>query len=74
MGLIDKIAETEFGYKGSKPEFDGETPNSTLHNQSSNLGIPSIDTPSSILDENDINNLNKWKSKTGKKYMDNLPT
>lgn len=73
MGLLEKITETQLGYKGKKPQFDAETLNSTLHNQSSNLGIPNISRIPSILDENDPNNKNIYKSKSGEGYIDNLP-
>lgn len=73
MGLLNNITKMRLGFQGKKPQFNNETKDSTLHNQSSNLGVPSYSRNPSILDENDSNNTNKYKSGDGNKYMDNLP-
>jgi hypothetical protein len=71
MGLIENLSKMMLGFKGAKPSFNAESKISTLHNQSSTLGIPTIVRNSSILDETDILNKNKFKSSPGQKYNDN---
>lgn len=73
MGLLDNLSKMLLGLKGHKPKFTGENPKSTLHYQSSTLGKPNIVKASSILDEADKFNTNKYKSRKGLKYTDNLP-
>jgi hypothetical protein len=72
MGLLQNISKL-LGYGGNKPQFDGETKISTLHNLSSSTGDPKIKRNPSILDETDTLNNNKFKSAKGQKYTDNLP-
>jgi hypothetical protein len=72
MGLLDSISKMALGYKGQKPNFNGETKTSTLHYQSSTTGNPVIKRNSSILDETDALNTSRYKSITGKKYTDQL--
>jgi hypothetical protein len=72
MGLLQNISKT-LGFGGSKPKFTGESKTSTLHNLSSTIGDPKILRNSSILDETDAMNKNKFRSIKGKKYTDNLP-
>lgn len=73
MGLLDLLPTSPLGYKGQKPQFDAETPGSTLHDTSSVNGIPSITANPSRLDEGDALNTSKYRSATGQKYVDNLP-
>ncbi len=73
MGLLDNLSKMYLGLKGQKPNFNGETPQSTLHYQSSIINKPKIVKPASILDEADNFNKNKYKSRAGLKYTDNLP-
>jgi hypothetical protein len=74
MGLINNITKTTLGLGGNKPKnFTPESTLSTLHNQSSTIGDPSIARNPSILDETDVLNNNKFKSGKGKTYSDNLP-
>jgi hypothetical protein len=74
MGLLDNIANMRLGYGGVRPtNFSSESKTSTLHYQSSTIGDPSISRNSSILDEKDALNKNKFKSNPGKKYNDKLP-
>jgi hypothetical protein len=72
MGLLENISKT-LGFGGAKPRFNAEDKTSTLHNQSSTIGTPKIVRNSSILDETDALNSNKFKSAKGKKYTENLP-
>lgn len=71
MGLIENLSKMRLGLKGAKPSFNAESKTSTLHNQSSTLGVPTIVRNSSILDETDVLNKNKFKSSPGQKYNDN---
>jgi hypothetical protein len=73
MGLLENLSKMLLGTKGQKPNFKGETPLSTLHYQSSTLNDPKISRPPSRLDEADGFNTNKYRSKSGGKYTDNLP-
>lgn len=74
MGLLDSIAKMTLGLGGKKPtNFFGESKTSTLHKQSSTIGDPKIVRNSSILDEADVLNVNKFKSGKGQKYNDKLP-
>jgi hypothetical protein len=73
MGLINNLSKMFLGLKGQKPKFNGETPLSTLHYQSSIINDPKIQRPVSKLDEVDSFNRNKYKSRSGLKYTDNLP-
>lgn len=73
MGLLENLSKMVLGLKGQKPKFNGETQTSTLHYQSSTLNDPKILRPSSRLDEADGLNNNKYKSRKGLKYTDNLP-
>ncbi len=73
MGLLDNLSKTFLGLGGQKPNFNGETPTSTLHYQSSTTGDPAIKRNSSILDEQDALSRNKFRSSAGLKYQDNLP-
>jgi hypothetical protein len=73
MGLLDNLSKSFLGLNGQKPNFSGESKDSTLHFQSSTIGDPIILRNSSILDETDTMNRNKFRSNTGKKYTDNLP-
>jgi hypothetical protein len=70
MGLLDNISNMALGYRGQKPNFNGETKTSTLHYQSSTIGNPTIKRNSSILDETDTLNTSKYKSTRGRKYTD----
>ena len=70
MGLLDSLSKMRLGFKGAKPKFDAETKSSTLHNQSSTLGIPPITRNHSILNEDSSLNRNKFKSAPGRKYND----
>jgi hypothetical protein len=72
MSLLENISRI-LGYGGGKPRFNAENKISTLHYQSSINNNPKIVRKSSILDEGDTFNSNKFKSATGKKYMDNRP-
>jgi hypothetical protein len=60
------------GFQGAKPKFNAEDKISTLHNQSSTIGQPTITRNPSILDEADSLNTSKYKSGKGKKYSDQL--
>jgi hypothetical protein len=73
MGLLENLSNMILGLKGQKPKFNAETKISTLHYNSSTLNDPKIIRNSSILDEKDALNLNKFKSSKGRKYTDNLP-
>lgn len=73
MGLLENLSKMLLGLKGQKPNFNAETPTSTLHFQSSATGDPKIQRPSSKLDEIDGFNTNKYRSRSGGKYTDNLP-
>ena len=73
MGLLDNLSKMVLGLKGQKPNFNNETPLSTLHYQSSTIGQPSIKRNSSNFDEVDATNMSKYKSQKGRKYTDNLP-
>ena len=73
MGLLDNLSKMFLGLKGQKPKFNAESKTSTLHYQSSTLGEPKIIRNSSILDESDAMNKNKFRSAKGQKYTDNLP-
>jgi len=70
MSLLDNLSKMLLGYQGAKPKFNSETPESTLHNQSSTLGQPTIIRNSSNLDEADKLNNSKYKSAKGRKYLD----
>jgi hypothetical protein len=72
MGLLDNISNMALGYRGQKPNFNGETKTSTLHYQSSTIGNPNIKRNSSILDETDTLNTSKYKSTRGRKYTDQI--
>jgi hypothetical protein len=72
MGLLDNISNMVLGYRGQKPNFNGETKTSTLHYQSSTIGNPTIKRNSSILDETDTLNTSKYKSTRGRKYTDQI--
>jgi hypothetical protein len=72
MGLLDNISNMALGYRGQKPNFNGETKTSTLHYQSSTIGNPTIKRNSSILDETDTLNTSKYKSTRGRKYTDQI--
>lgn len=73
MGLLDLLPTSNLGWKGQKPPFNAETPNSTLHDTSSVNDIPPITRNPSQLDEGDPTNTSKYRNATGKKYTDNLP-
>ena len=74
MGLLDNITKMRLGLKGTRPtNFSGESSVSTLHFKSSTIGDPAIARNSSILDETDALNNNKFKSGQGQKYNDKLP-
>ena len=72
MGLLDFLPKMRLGFQGAKPKFNAEDKISTLHNQSSTIGQPTITRNPSILDENDSLNTSKYKSGKGKKYSDQL--
>jgi hypothetical protein len=72
MGLLDSISNMALGYRGQKPNFNGETKTSTLHYQSSTIGNPTIKRNSSVLDETDTLNTSKYKSTRGRKYTDQI--
>jgi len=72
MSLLDNLSKMLLGYKGAKPKFNAENKISTLHNQSSTIGQPTITRNPSILDEADSLNTSKYKSGKGKKYSDQL--
>ncbi len=72
MSLLNIISRT-LGFGGEKPRFNTEVKTSTLHYQSSINNNPKIVRKSSILDEGDTFNNNKFKSIKGGKYNDNLP-
>ncbi len=72
MSLLNNISRT-LGFGGEKPRFNTEVKTSTLHYQSSINNNPKIVRKSSILDEGDTFNNNKFKSIKGGKYNDNLP-
>ena len=73
MGLLDFLPKMRLGFQGAKPKFNAEDKISTLHNQSSTIGDPKITRNSSILDETDAMNKNKFRSAKGQKYTDKLP-
>ena len=73
MGLINNLSKMLLGLKGQKPKFNNETSLSTLHYKSSTINDPKILKKSSILDETDAFNRNKYRSQSGLKYQDNLP-
>ena len=73
MGLYENLSKMLLGLKGQKPNFNAESKTSTLHYQSSTIGDPKILRNPSILDEADALNKNKFRSKKGQKYTDNLP-
>jgi hypothetical protein len=70
MSLLDNLSKMLLGYKGVKPKFNSETYESTLHNQSSTLGQPTIKRNPSNLDEADKLNNAKYNSAKGRKYLD----
>ena len=72
MGLLDFLPKMCLGFQGAKPKFNAEDKISTLHNQSSTIGQPTITRNPSILDEADSLNTSKYKSGKGKKYSDQL--
>jgi hypothetical protein len=72
MGVLENISRI-LGFGGSKPRFNAESKISTLHYQSSINNNPKIVRKSSILDEGDTFNSNKFKSIKGRKYTDNIP-
>jgi hypothetical protein len=72
MGVLNNISRT-LGFGGEKPRFNVESKQSTLHYQSSINNNPKIVRQSSILDEGDTFNNNKFKSTKGGKYIDKLP-
>jgi hypothetical protein len=72
MGVLQNISRL-LGYGGDQPQFNAEVKTSTLHNRSSINNEPSITRKSSILDEGDTFNVNKFKSTPGQKYNDKLP-
>lgn len=71
MGLLQNISKI-LGFGGTKPNFNAESKISTLHNLSSTIGDPKIIRKSSILDETDALNKNKFRSAKGQKYTDKL--
>ena len=71
MGLLDFLPKMRLGFQGAKPKFNAESKTSTLHNQSSTIGVPPITRNHSLLNENSILNQNKFRSKPGQKYNDN---
>jgi len=75
MGLLQNLINglSRLGYNGNRPPFNGETPGSTLHNTSSQNGIPPHPRNESILDEEDAANSSIWRSKIGDRYIDHLP-
>lgn len=75
MGLLNLLTSgaSQLGYDGNRPPFNGETPGSTLHNQSSINDNPDIVRSPSGLDEDDPNNRSRYRSTPGNKYTDNLP-
>ena len=73
MGLLQLLPTSTLGYGGQQPQFNGETPGSTLHNQSSINDRPDITRNPSGLDELDNNNTSKYTSAAGQKYTDRLP-
>ena len=50
MGLLDFLPKMRLGFQGAKPKFNAEDKISTLHNQSSTIGQPTITRNPSILD------------------------
>jgi hypothetical protein len=84
MGLLNLLSLSKFGFGGKKPNFN-ITPNppGSLHDTYSIDGNPKITLTStnplnpvprpSILDEKDVNNTNKFRSREGQRYIDNLP-
>jgi hypothetical protein len=72
MGLLENISNM-LGFGGNIPKFNAEDKTSKLHYQSSLNNNPKIVRKSSILDEGDTFNNNKFKSIKGRKYNDNLP-
>lgn len=72
MGLLDFLPKMRLGFQGTKPKFNAEDKISTLHNQSSTIGNPTIVRNPSILDEADSLNSSKYKSAKGKKYQDQM--
>lgn len=82
MGLINLIGRTAFGFGGAKPSF-GLMPPGGLHNTYSIDGNPAVEWNSTVptndvprpsrLDERDVANVNKYRSRRGLKYYDNLP-
>ena len=75
MGLLNLLrgGASHLGYNGDQPIFNGETLDSTLHNQSSINNHPPITRNPSGLDEDDPNNVSPYRSTIGNKYTDNLP-
>jgi hypothetical protein len=78
MGLYDNLSKMLLGLKGQKPNFEGESKTSTLHNKSSTINDPKFTgryakLNPSILDETDALNKNKFRSAKGQKYTDKLP-
>lgn len=84
MGLLDLLPLSKFGFGGKKPKFSiSPNPPNSLHDTYSADGTPTIKLTStnplnlvpqpSRLDEMDINNNNKFRSREGQKYTDNLP-
>jgi hypothetical protein len=72
MSLLDFLPKMNLGYQGAKPKFNAESKTSTLHNQSSTIGNPSIARNPSILDETDVLNTSKYKSSKGNKYLNQI--
>lgn len=84
MGLIDLLPNSRLGLGGSKPEFGTlPKPPGSLHDTYSVDGKPKVTMVSlngsavlpqpSTLDESDPNNISKYKSRKGQRYIDNLP-
>jgi hypothetical protein len=72
MSVLQNISRL-LGYGGDRPQFNAEVKTSTLHNRSSINNDPAITRQTSILDEGDTFNTNKFKNSPGQKYNDKLP-
>lgn len=66
MGLLKLLPNSKLGFKGEKPAYDSENPNSRLHKTYSINGIPNIKKKPipSVLDLDGIR---------PKSYLDNPP-
>lgn len=73
QSILDLLPTSPYGYGGNRPPFNGETPGSTLHNESSINNNPSIPRTPSLLEEGDPSNTADYRNAIGRRYQDNYP-